>query len=143
MLIVMITFIKTENDTKKYVFFLMLFNFINNILSYFYIKRRIKLKLKHLNLKKHLKSLMAILIMVNVNVLYTQLDRTMLGRYSTIKEVAYYTIGQKIVGIFLVLIMSYVSVSTSQLSFYKKNDYSKYKELLKSIYQNTLFLVFQ
>lgn len=139
MIICLLIFVKTEKNAINYIILLTIGTFINNILSYIYITKKININLKNLNLRQHIIPLLVILIMANVNILYTQLDKTMLGKYSSIQEVAYYSISQKISGIIQVIIGTLMVVSSPKLAYYIKNDFKKYKELLSDIFNTTIF----
>lgn len=129
-------FIKISSDFYKYLFLINIFIFLNNLISFVYIKRYIKITLDNLNLKKYLFSLGIILLIYNINVLYTQLDKIMLGFYSNdIKEVAYYGIAQKVMSVIMVLIMSIINVTIPRLSYYLgKENTKEYEKLLNIIF---------
>lgn len=137
-------FIKTLNDFYKYLFLINIFVLLNNLISFVYIKKYIKITLKNLELKKYLFPLGIILLISNINILYTQLDKIMLGFYSSnIIEVAYYGIAQKVMSVIMVLIMSLISVTIPRLSYYlgQKNK-EEYEKLFNKLFPYICFLLF-
>ena len=80
----------------------------------------------------------------NASILYTQLDKVMLGFYSTdIKEVAYYGISQRIMSILVVVVTSLISVSMPRLSYYLgNNSIENYKKLLERLFPYIYIIIF-
>ena len=106
---------------------------INNLLSFIYVKRRIKFDFKNLNISKYIKILFIILIITNVDLLYSQLDRVMLGRYNTNISVTVYFIAYYIVSTLVSIPYSIVFVSVPRLSYLLKNSKKKiYEEKLNN-----------
>ncbi len=137
-------FIKIAGDFYKYLFLINIFILLNNLISFIYIKKYIKITLKNLELKKYLFPLGIILLISNINILYTQLDKIMLGFYSNdIKEVAYYGVAQKVMSIIMVLIMSLISVTIPRLSYYLGQDNKvEYEKLFNRLFPYIYFLLF-
>lgn len=137
-------FIKIAGDFYKYLFLINIFILLNNLISFIYIKKYIKITLKNLELKKYLFPLGIILLISNINILYTQLDKIMLGFYSNdIKEVAYYGVAQKVMSIIMVLIMSLISVTIPRLSYYLgQNNKVEYEKLFNRLFPYIYFLLF-
>lgn len=89
--------VRNPNDIVIYAVIVSLTSFLNNIISFIYAKSKIKFDFKNLEFKKYLKPLVAVLIITNVDLLYGQLDRVMLGKYAndvsvTIYYTAYYLV---------------------------------------------------
>ena len=129
-LICIFLFIKMSDDFYRYLFLINIFIFINNLISFIYIRKYIKFDFKNLKIKNYMFPLGMILLISNINILYTQLDKITLGFYSeNISEVAYYGVAQKVMSILMVIIMSIISVTMPRLSFYlgqnKKDEYEK------------------
>lgn len=133
-------FIKEESDFYKYLFLICFFTFLNNIISFLYIKNYIRIILKKIEIKKYLIPLGTILLMSNASVLYTQLDKIFLGfYYKNLKEIAYYGMAQNILSVVTILSTAATTVSIPRLSFYlgdgKKVEYEKlYNRLLSYMY---------
>ena len=127
-----------------YLFLVNIFVFINNFISFIYIKKYIKFSFKNLNIAKHIFSLFVILLIFNINMLYTQFDRLMLGFYlKDMKEVAYYAVSYKIMSLISLLVTAIISVSMPRLSFYLgENDSQSYNRLLEKLFRFSYFLLF-
>ncbi|MGB6128807.1 MAG: oligosaccharide flippase family protein [Psychrilyobacter sp.] len=134
--------VKNPEDIYNYFIILVLTNLINNLWSFIYIKKYIKFNFKNLEFKKYLLPLGMMLIISNVNILYTQLDKVSLGFYSNVKETAYYGIGQKILNIIQMFIMSIIAVSIPRLSYYLGKNKEAYLKLLNKIISYMSFLMF-
>ena len=143
-LICIFLFIKISDDFYKYLFLINIFVFINNFISFIYIKKYIKFDIKNLKIKKYLFPLGMLLLISNINILYTQLDKMALGFYSKdISEVAYYGVAQKVMQILMVIIMSIISVTIPRLSFYLgQNKKSEYEKMFNKIFPYIYFLLF-
>lgn len=123
--ITLLIFVKTSNNLKEYLILLVLSTGLNNIVSYIYIRKKVKFNFKKLNIKKHIKPMILIVILSNANVLYTQIDKIFLGNYVSNESVAFYTMAQNITSIVNTLLLSIVYVSIPKLTNYvseKKNE---------------------
>ena len=143
-LICIFIFIKEKNDYYKYLLFLNFFIFCNNFISFIYIKKYIKFKLQKINLKKYLLPLGVVFLVSNISMLYSELDRILLGFYSkNIQEVAFYGIAQRVMSLLIVTVMSVVSVTMPRLSFYLgENRRLEYENMLNEIISFMYFILF-
>ena len=105
-LIALFVFVKKADDIIIYSIIISLTVFANNIVSFIYVKRRIKFDFSELKFKKHLISMFYILIITNVELLYVQLDRVMLGKYINGVQVTRYYIPYFIV-LFMIIPMCF------------------------------------
>lgn len=137
-------FIKISTDYYKYLLLLNIFIFINNFISFIYIKKQITFNFKNLELKKYLIPLGAMLLISNVNILYTQLDKIALGFYSTnIQEVAYYGVAQKVMSVLMVVVMSIISVTMPRLSFFLgQGQKENYEQMFNKVFPFVYALLF-
>jgi O-antigen/teichoic acid export membrane protein len=135
-------FISSETDFYLYVFITVLVLFLNNLVSFIYALRftRFSFNLKSIEWKKYLPPLFFILVLNNTNVFYTILDRTLLGVYTRVESIAFYSLGQKIMEIIRALLMTAIFVSMPRLSFYLGNDYVRYRSALKDLSKLILFI---
>lgn len=118
-LICIFLFIKTSEHFYRYLLLVNIFVFFNNIISFIFVKRYISFSYRNLEIKKYLYYLFLIVLISNLNILYTQLDKIMLGFYGKkIEEIAYYGIGQKVMLITMGVVLSIVRVMMPRLSFY-------------------------
>lgn len=137
-------FIKISNDFYRYLFIINIFIFINNFISFIYIRKYIKFDFQNLKLRKYLLPLSLLVLISNINVLYTRLDRIFLGFYgNNIEEVAYYGVAQKVMSILMVIIMSIINVTIPRLSFYLgQNQRDEYENLFNRIFPFVYLLLF-
>ena len=143
-LVCIFLFIKISEDFYKYLFLINIFIFFNNFASFIYIRRYISLSFKNIEIKKYLFPLFLMILISNLNVLYTQLDRITLGFYGeNIEEVAYYGVAQKVMSIMMIIIMSIVRVIMPRLSFYLgEGNKAEYENLLNKTFPYIYLLVF-
>ena len=141
--VVLLLIVKSSKDYGIYVLLTVLSTFFNNIVSYFYVKRYIKFDFKNIKIKKHIKPMLLVVILSNANVLYTQLDKVMLGEYVSKSSVAFYTMAQNISYMINAVLLSLIHVSIPRLSHYIGNGQkNKYISLLNKISRMYLFLLF-
>ena len=103
--------VKDESNYLLYLYILVGFNFINNILSFIYIRKRTKFDFRDVEIKRHLKPMFQTLILSNTYLLYTQLDRVMIDNYIGSTETGFYAISFKIMNIIDILIFTIIQVS--------------------------------
>ena len=114
MLVSMFIFVKEEKDIIPYTLIMSLSTFINYLISYFWIKRDIKLvRIDIKDFKPLFLPLTAMLIFSSANMLFTFLDRLFLVKIGEELFVTYYTMAQRIVGVIAGLITGVVSDKTS------------------------------
>jgi O-antigen/teichoic acid export membrane protein len=132
--ILIFMFVKHAKDYNHYAMLLVLSMFLNNAISFVYIKRKVKFDFKSITIREHLKPMFLVVIFSNANVLYTLLDRIMLGEYVNSKAVSYYVIPQQIMGIISTLMLSIIQVTIPRLSYILgANDEKSYMILLNNI----------
>ena len=68
----LLLFVRKPTDVKIYAIIVSLTVFLNNIISFLYAKKKIKFNFSKLEFKKYLKPLLAVLIITNVDLLYSQ-----------------------------------------------------------------------
>lgn len=132
--------VKSSKDYSVYLILLGLTTFLNNIVSYIYVRKKIKLNFKKIRLSKHIKPMFLVVILSNASVLYTQLDKIMLGMYNGNTSVAFYTMTQNISYMINAALLTLIHVSIPRLANYiaiKENE--KYLSLLNRI--STLYLM--
>lgn len=125
--------IRSSNNMKEYLYLLVISTFLNNFFSYIYIKKQVKFSLKHIQIKKHIKPMFMVVVLANVNVLYTQLDRFMLGEFTNMKLVGFYGIGQNVSYMITGLILTIIYATIPRLTNYSTKNDEQYIELLRRI----------
>jgi len=134
--ICLIIFVRQQSDYLIYALITVLGTAGNYILNIAYAPKVVKYNIHGLKLKRHLKSIFA-LVVVNISIeLYSMVDTTMLGAICEKENVAYYTYAQKIVRIFLQVINSFTIVVVPRLALY-------YKEKKKDDFDNLVSKTFE
>lgn len=128
--ILILFLVNQKADYLIYVLLLVLTIFINNMISFMVLNKRVKIKLEYLNVRKYLRPLLIVFLLQNCNLFFTQIDRTLLGYFVGNESVAFYVVGQKLVTFLFTILMALTYVSIPRLSFYLENNYEQYKELL-------------
>jgi O-antigen/teichoic acid export membrane protein len=132
--ILIFIFIHNAEDYHHYAILLVVSTFLNNVISFVYIKRKIKFDFKNIRIRPHLRPMFLVVIFANANVLYTLLDRFMLGEYVNSRAVAFYVIPQQIMGIINTLLLSVIQVTIPRLSYILGSEDEKgYHILLNNI----------
>lgn len=144
-LICIFVFVKNENDLIKYFVIYVGSNFIGNISFWLKINKYVdKIKIKFIDLKKHIKPMFSLFIPQIATSVYTVLDKTMLGALeSDISEVGYYEQSQKIIKIALTLVTTLSIVMMPRISntFAKGND-KELNSYMKKSFKFDWFLSF-
>lgn len=141
--IAILVLIKSSDDVSTYALILAITLCINYICSFIFIKRKIKFNFKFLELKKHVKPMFLVVILTNASILYTNLDKIMLGALVNNVYSGYYFMCVGIVYAINNLLLTFVQVTIPRLSYYLsiKND-EGYMRLLNSICSVYLMILF-
>lgn len=131
-------FIKSSDDIWIYALMIVISNFLNYIISFFYSQkytgfRVFSFSFDWATIKKILPFLFFILLLENSNMFYTFLDRAMLGAYTIPDYVAYYSVGQRIMEICRALLVTITYVSLPRLSYYLGKDNQLYTNSLNKL----------
>jgi O-antigen/teichoic acid export membrane protein len=141
--ILLLTFVKNSNDYLTFVALLIISNVLNNIISFIYIKRQVAFNFKAISIVPHLKPLFLVVIFSNGNMLYTQLDRFMLGEFVNKASVSYYVMAHQIMTIINAVIISIIQVTVPRLSYLAGNNNDEsYLFLLNKIVKIYFFILF-
>lgn len=113
----------------------------NYVLNMAYAPKFVRFGIKNLNLKRHMTSIM-LLVVVNLAIeLYSLVDVTMLGAMSTSKNVAYYSYASRINKIFIQVINAFTIVIVPRIAFYyKENRQEDFNRLLSKTLE-TIFVL--
>lgn len=127
------TLVKHPNDIFLYALIVSLSNLVNNLISFIAIKKRLKFDFTDFNPKKYIKPLLAMLVINNATILYTQLDRFFLGRHFFEKVfVTEYSLPLNAVNMIGSMLVSLLIVTIPRLSYQlSNNDVEEYLKLLK------------
>lgn len=135
-LISVFVFVKTKNDLWIYILLFSLSTIITNITFWIKINKFIEVpKFKTLKIKKHFKPVIVFFIPQIASLIYTVLDKTMIGlMVPNISNVSFYEQASYIVKTIMMLITTIATVMISKMSYYyEKKDYKKLKEYLTGI----------
>lgn len=132
-IVLMFLFIKTSNDYYIYGVIIVLMNSGSNILNLINIRKYLSfkdIKLKDLNIFRHLKPILIIFAASLSISVYLQLDVVMLGNIND-KVVAYYTVPNKLIRLVMILITALGTVLVPRISNCIKNkDVENYKKYI-------------
>ena len=135
-------FIKKSSDIYIYsiivVFSLVGSNFFNIVRAL----KLVQLKLKGLNIKRHLKGIFIIFSMNLAVSIYTNLDSVMLGSYGSKYSLGIYSAAIKIIALVIGIVTSLGAVLLPRISNYieeKKED--EIKKILEKTFSFLLFLI--
>ncbi|GAB6524503.1 oligosaccharide flippase family protein [Bacillus cereus] len=142
-IVLLFIFVQTSQDFYQFTGLLVLSNFLNNIISFIYIKRNVKFDFSNITIVKHLKPLLFIAIFSNAHILYTHLDRFLLGEYVGEKYVSFYVMAFQIMSIINLLMLSVIQVTLPRLSYFSETsnerDYDRLLYKISQLYFITLF----
>ncbi|MDR3694922.1 flippase [Mucilaginibacter sp.] len=139
-LIMMYILVKTIHDALLYLYITIFSVLGNNIINMVFLRNKVSIGIKKINLRKHLKPLFYI-FGANLSIaMYNMLDTILLGLLSNDKSVGYYTASTKITRIAMPLVVSIGAVLLPEISasFHNKDD--RYKELLATSYSFIILL---
>ncbi|WP_226087959.1 oligosaccharide flippase family protein [Mesobacillus sp. S13] len=133
--VLLIALVKSSADYLIFTSLLVMTTSLNNIISFVYIKRQVKFDFSHMKFKPHIKPLFLVVIFMNGNILYSQLDIFMLGRYVSDAAVSFYVMSKQITTIISALMLSVVQVTIPRLSYIlgSSNDEESYVNLVQRV----------
>lgn len=130
-LIFLFIFVKSPTDTEKYAVFGIISSVGSNIFNFFHSRKFIHFKIRKLYIKKHLKPIFIFFGTSVVISIYTILDTSMLGFFSTPTEVGYYSVSIKIINMVTSLFTAVISILLPRLSLYLNTQLiDEYKRII-------------
>ncbi len=136
-------FIKKPEDVLKYTVLIVLTDLLNNLISFVYVTRHLGMTFQGIQWRPHLLPLLNILIISNINLLYTSLDKMILGQVSEKMMVTVYKTPQDITYMIGQLLASIVMVAVPRLAYYSGNRrMDDYMALLNKSYRSFMLVVF-
>ncbi len=142
-LILIFVLVKNPTDLWKYFAISVGSELIGNLSLFLYLpKYIIKIPIKDLQLKKHIKPTILLFLPQIAIQIYTVLDKTMIGLLTNnMAEVGFYEQAQKVVRAALVLISALQTVMNSRIAAaYMEKNYDEVKNCLKKSFQFVWFL---
>lgn len=141
-LVLLLTMVKKPSDIIIYSIIISGIVFLNNIISYIYVKKRIKFNFKQIHLLKYIKPLFLVLIITNIEILYSQLDRIMLGKFVNDVSVTLYYIPYYLISTLASIPYAIINVSIPRLSYIvESKDKESYEGALNTSVTSLLFII--
>lgn len=132
--------------TLNYAILMSLTNVVNNLASFFYIKKFVKFDFSKFNFFKYLKPLSLLLVISNAGILYIAFDRVMITEFlgkTDISIISNYTIPSNLMNMLVIAMTSMITVSLPRLNYYANNGQTKdYLDLLDKSARGYLILLF-
>ena len=138
-------FVKTKDDLYIYFIIYVLSILVGNLSLWIYLPKYLnKIKIKTINIIKHVKDTIIFFIPQMAIQVYTVLDRTMIGYLVYDKsEVGYYTQGEKIIKLLLAIITAMGTVMLPRIAFeYSRGNNEKIKEHIYKSFNLVYLLAF-
>lgn len=137
--------VKTKEDLAKFTLIYSLADLIGNLSLWLYLPKYLKgIKVKEINILKHLPQIILLFIPQIANQVYKILDTTMIGKLVTDKtETGYYEQGQKVIRLLLTIVTSLGVVMIPRMaSTFAEGNKKKINEYMKMSFRFVFFLAF-
>lgn len=135
-----IFFIKTENDLKKYIFIMGLSEFFRYAFVWIDLKKYINfMRIDYKNIFQHFKPIFILFIPVIATSIYRTMDKIMLGALSTMSETGIYENSEKIIYMLLGFVTSLEMVMMPRISNLLENN--KEMEVYEKISKSMIFVM--
>ncbi len=132
-LIGIFVFVRKPTDVIAYSIVVSLTVLMNNLASFTYLKRTCKFDFRNISILPHIGPLIVNLIFVNVELLYSQLDKVMLGYFASDIAVTEYTLPVTLASMLAAVPLSLINVAIPRLAHYVgEKDRESYLATLKS-----------
>lgn len=131
-LVAVIVFVKNLDDYIIYALINSLAVAGNYILNIINLRKYVSISFADINIKKHLKPVLILLLSTIAIDFYSKIDVTMLGFMSDDAHIAYYSNAVKIINVALMGITAITSVFLPRLSLYYKENKPKFDTLVNS-----------
>lgn len=132
-LVAIFAFVRKPTDVIIYSIIICMTVLLNNLASFFYLKKRYKFDFHNVHILCHIFPLIVNLIFVNVELLYSQLDKVLLGAVVSDIAVTEYTLPTTLVGMISTIPLSLITVAIPRLSTYiGEGDRKSYVDTLKN-----------
>ncbi len=137
-------FVKKPSDIGIYILIISFSTFLGNISLWSYLRKYlVKVKVKSLNIKVHVKPTLLLFIpQVAINI-YVFLNKIMLGSISSVEQAGFFDSSDKIIRMCLTLITALTTVMMPRVaSLFAKGDQEGVKKYLKNGFGIALMLSF-
>ncbi|MCT8342233.1 oligosaccharide flippase family protein [Photorhabdus kleinii] len=146
-LILMYLLVNAKEDYIIYVWLNVLFDASNALISFYYIifyKRNVYFSVKLIKfdlIKKHFKKVLSTLFIIDIGFFFFSFDKVMLGAYSSIEEVAFYTLVEKIILIIVVFSSTLTQVTLPRLSILANSNREEFILLIQRIFTALMMII--
>jgi O-antigen/teichoic acid export membrane protein len=138
-------FVKGGEDYLLYAVIMSASTLVNYAASFLFANHHLSISASDFFIRtgwKHiLPKLIMVLVLNNSSILYTMLDKTMLGIFSSANDVAYYGVGQKFSEMLKLFLLIPSMVTIPRMSNYLKNNKKKYCENIHRLIDGMLLIV--
>ena len=137
--------VKTKEDLARFTLIYSLADLIGNLSLWVYLPKYLKgIKVKNINVLRHLPEIILLFIPQVANQIYKILDTTMIGALVLDKaETGYYEQGQKVIRLLLTVVTSLGVVMVPRMaSTYASGDNEKIKNYMRMSFRFVFFLAF-
>ena len=125
LLFALFALVKDRDDCNIYALIVCLANGCNFLFNVIRLRKEVKFVFRNLNIKRHIKPLLMLLLCTVAASLYSKVDITMLGSMQTNVSVGLYSTALKIIGITTGVVASATSVFLPRISYCYKTDKEK------------------
>lgn len=139
--IIILCVIRSTNDLFIYLYLGIAVNIVNNLWSYFYIKKKIKFDFSNLRIKEYIKPMFFAVILSNTGLLYTNYDKLLIGKFGSGADLSAYGIAQKAMLIINTLMFTIIQVTMPRLANNLGNDNDETYFLLLNKVMKIYFLL--
>lgn len=129
-LILIVLFVRSKEDYLIYALVTSIALAGNYVFNIIHARKYIKLDLKNIELKQHIKPLIILGLAIFFSTIYSKLDVTMLGAMRTKKETGFYSNAFTVTNMVTSLCVSISAVFLPRLSYYYLKDKKKFNELI-------------
>ena len=137
--------VKNPEDLSKFILIYSLADLLGNLSLWLYLPRYLKgIKVKNINIIKHILPIIFLFVPQIANQIYKILDTTMIGTLVENKaEVGFYEQGQKVIRLLLTIVTSLGVVMIPRMaSTFASGDKKKINEYMRNSFNFVLFLAF-
>ena len=140
-LVLLVLLVRTKQDYIMYALISCLAIGGNYFFNVYHARKSVALVFRGLELGRHMKPILILMLTGVMSSLYSKVDITMLGSISTEEAVGFYSNAHKVVNIVLTLATAITAVFLPRLSFAYQNERVNYEKYLSNGFEIVFFLV--
>ena len=131
MTVALLLFVHRKEDYIIYALILSMATTGNYLFNVVHARKIVKLTIKNLNLKKHIKPVCVFFAGMFMASAYSRLDVLMLGIFGDSSAVGYYSYAQKTINIIITICTAFSAASLPRLSYYYEHEKEKFYDLIR------------